>query len=87
MFGNGAEGEDQVGELLKTMYGTHDASAEDAGAKNWIVQSLSLVAGTGKVEAGVHDDDTFFFEGKRDDLRALELKLKERMLIKRRAAL
>ena len=88
------DGEDQVGELLKTMCGTRDARAksegfhsevlEGAGAKTGLFSPCLLSQEQTKLKAWVHGDD---MEGKRGDTRALESKLKERMLIKRRAGL
>ena len=78
------------------MYGTRDASAEregfysevveGAGAKTGLFSPCLFLHEQAELKAWVHGDD-MCLEGKRGDTRALESKLKERMLIKRRAGL
>ena len=90
------EGKDEVGELLRTMYGCRDASAEwesyysdafeNADAKAGSFSPCLFVQEATGVKAWVHGDD-MALEGKRKAARELEEKLKERMLIKRRAEL
>ena len=83
-----ADGEDQVGELLKTMIGTRDASVEreglysevvgGAGAKTGLFSPCLFLQEQTKMKAWVHGDD-MCLEGKRGDTRALESKLKKRI--------
>ena len=82
------DGEDQVGELLKTMYGTRDASAEREGFYSEVVEGAGAKTGLfspclfsqeqTKLKAWAHGDD-MCLEGKRGDTRALESKLKKRI--------